>query len=142
MGSFSNWKRRFRLVNLVPPSRPALPAPAAFVPVTVRVVEEAAGEAPIEADLPNGIRLRIPTSDARLVCRVVRDVARARTQSGDTLRSASLIRSGSFSTPDRLTFRKGFDALPVLVITAFAQDPSSCHLFLFVNRRRDRLKIL
>src|SRR4029077_19509179 len=38
--------------------------------------------------------------------------------------------------------RKGFDALSGLVTTAFAQDPNSGHLFLFVNRRRDRLKIL
>ncbi len=38
--------------------------------------------------------------------------------------------------------RKGFDALSGLVITAFSQDPTSGHLFLFVNRRRDRLKIL
>ena len=38
--------------------------------------------------------------------------------------------------------RKGFDALSGLVSTAFAQDPTSGHLFLFVNRRRDRLKIL
>ena len=38
--------------------------------------------------------------------------------------------------------RKGFDALSCLVTTAFAQDPTSGHLFLFVNRRRDRLKIL
>jgi transposase len=38
--------------------------------------------------------------------------------------------------------RKGFDALAGLVTTAFAQDPTSGHLFLFVNRRRDRLKIL
>ncbi|HVI62070.1 MAG TPA: IS66 family insertion sequence element accessory protein TnpB [Bradyrhizobium sp.] len=38
--------------------------------------------------------------------------------------------------------RKGFDALSGLVITAFAQDPTSGHLFLFVNRRRDRLEIL
>jgi transposase len=29
-----------------------------------------------------------------------------------------------------------------LVTTAFGQDPTSGHLFLFVNRRRDRLKIL
>jgi transposase len=28
------------------------------------------------------------------------------------------------------------------VTTAFGQDPTSGHLFLFVNRRRDRLKIL
>ena len=37
---------------------------------------------------------------------------------------------------------KGFDALSGLVTTAFGQDPLSGHLFLFVNRRRDRLKIL
>ena len=38
--------------------------------------------------------------------------------------------------------RKGFDALSGLVTAAFSQDPTSGHLFLFVNRRRDRLKIL
>lgn len=38
--------------------------------------------------------------------------------------------------------RKGFDALCGLVTAAFDQDPLSGHLFLFVNRRRDRLKIL
>ena len=38
--------------------------------------------------------------------------------------------------------RKGFDALSGLVTTAFCQNPTSGHLFLFVNRRRDRLKIL
>ena len=38
--------------------------------------------------------------------------------------------------------RKGFDALCGLVTTAFGQDPLSGHLFLFVNRRRDRVKIL
>ena len=38
--------------------------------------------------------------------------------------------------------RKGFDALCGLVTTAFGQDPTSGHFFLFVNRRRDRMKIL
>jgi len=38
--------------------------------------------------------------------------------------------------------RKGFDALCGLVTTAFGRDPTSGHLFLFVNRRRDRIKIL
>lgn len=38
--------------------------------------------------------------------------------------------------------RKGFDALSGLVSTAFGQDPTSGHLFLFVNRRRDQIKIL
>ena len=59
--SFSNWKRRLRLSALAS-HRPALPAPSAFLPVSVRVIEHAHDESPpIEADLPNGIRLRIPT---------------------------------------------------------------------------------
>jgi|SRR6516162_5623494 hypothetical protein len=82
VSSFSNWKYRLQRIS-VSASRPALPAPSAFVPVTVRMVENTHSELlPIEVDLPNGIRLRIPTSDARLACRLVRTVAGARTGSG------------------------------------------------------------
>ena len=35
-----------------------------------------------------------------------------------------------------------FDTLAALVIEVVEQDPQSGHLFLFVNRRRDRLKVL
>ena len=38
--------------------------------------------------------------------------------------------------------RKGFDTLAVLVRDDLGDDPLSGHLFLFVGRRRDRLKIL
>jgi hypothetical protein len=38
--------------------------------------------------------------------------------------------------------RKSFDGLLGLVQTHFHQDPLSGHLFLFVNRRRDRMKVL
>jgi len=38
--------------------------------------------------------------------------------------------------------RKGFDGLSALVVGVLKQDPLSGHLFLFVNRRRDKLKIL
>lgn len=38
--------------------------------------------------------------------------------------------------------RKGFDGLQGLVTDALGQDPLSGHLFLFVNRRGDKLKIL
>src|SRR5437879_3350923 len=38
--------------------------------------------------------------------------------------------------------RKGFDGLAQLVRDQIAQDPLSGHLFVFRNRRRDRLKIL
>ncbi|MCP4571749.1 MAG: IS66 family insertion sequence element accessory protein TnpB [bacterium] len=38
--------------------------------------------------------------------------------------------------------RKGFDTLAVLVREFLGQDPMSGHLFLFISRRRDRLKVL
>ena len=38
--------------------------------------------------------------------------------------------------------RKGFDGLQGLVLNVLKQDPLTGHSFLFVNRRRDRLKIL
>ena len=38
--------------------------------------------------------------------------------------------------------RKGFDGLTGLVREGFGQDPLTGHLFLFLNRRRDRIKIL
>ncbi|MEO1999225.1 MAG: IS66 family insertion sequence element accessory protein TnpB [Planctomycetaceae bacterium] len=38
--------------------------------------------------------------------------------------------------------RKGFDGLHTLVLQVFGRDPLDGHLFLFVNRRRDRLKML
>jgi len=38
--------------------------------------------------------------------------------------------------------RKGFDGLHTLVLQVFKRDPLDGHLFLFVNRRRDRMKIL
>jgi hypothetical protein len=72
--SFYAWKRRLRLIDLAA-RRPALPAPQVFLPVNVRVVEPTTTELlPIEADLPNGVRLRIPTANARLACRLIRAV--------------------------------------------------------------------
>ena len=38
--------------------------------------------------------------------------------------------------------RKGFDGLSQLVREKIAQDPLSGHLYVFRNRRRDRVKIL
>ena len=38
--------------------------------------------------------------------------------------------------------RKGFDGLFTLVENTIKQDPFSGHLFVFRNRRRDRLKII
>lgn len=38
--------------------------------------------------------------------------------------------------------RKSFDTLAALVIEVIDEDPMSGHLFLFINRRRNRAKIL
>jgi hypothetical protein len=81
---FHAWKRRFRLADATdrPPASPS-PAPSTFLPVTVRLLERGPEEPPpVEADLPNGVRLRIPTANPRLVCRLIRAVAGARTDSG------------------------------------------------------------
>jgi hypothetical protein len=79
---FHSWKRRFRLADAADP-RPASSSPSAFLPVTVRLLQHGPTEPqPIEADLPNGVRLRIPTADPRLACRVIRAVAAADTNSG------------------------------------------------------------
>ena len=79
---FHAWKRRFGLME-APARGPTSPAPSAFLPVTVRLLEPApVGSPPIEADLPNGIRLRIPTGNGHLACRLIRAVAGARTDLG------------------------------------------------------------
>jgi len=43
---------------------------------------------------------------------------------------------------DAVDMRKGFDGLSGLVQECFSQDLLTGHLFLFLNRRRDRIKIL
>jgi hypothetical protein len=64
---FYAWKRRFRLMG--PPDQcSTLPALLTFLPVTVRVLERGPEEPlPIEIDLPNGTRLRIPTANPRVI---------------------------------------------------------------------------
>lgn len=82
VATFQSWKRRLRLIDLAE-RRPAVPAPPSFLPVTVPVAEHVLGEtAAIEADLPNGVRLRIPTANPRLACRLVRAVATIQTDFG------------------------------------------------------------
>jgi hypothetical protein len=80
--TFQSWKRRLRLIDLAD-RHPSPAAPPAFLPVTVRVPQDTPSEPlVIEADFPNGVRLRIPTTDTRLACRIVHAVARARTDAG------------------------------------------------------------
>lgn len=47
-----------------------------------------------------------------------------------------------FLAIDPTDMRKGFDGLQGLVTAVLKQDPLSGHLFLFINRRRDKLKVL
>jgi hypothetical protein len=79
---FHAWKRRFRLADVVGQC-PTLPARSTFLPVTVRLLPRGVDQSlPIEAELPNGVQLRIPTADPRLACRIVRAIATAKTNSG------------------------------------------------------------
>ena len=43
---------------------------------------------------------------------------------------------------DAIDFRKGINGLAVLVEDSLSLDPFCEHLFVFCNRRRDRIKIL
>jgi len=81
---FHSWKRRFRLAGAgAAEQRPAAPSPSTFLPVRVRLLQRGLEEPPpIEADLPNGVRLRIPAADPLLACRIIRAVAAAKTNSG------------------------------------------------------------
>jgi transposase len=47
-----------------------------------------------------------------------------------------------FLATEPADMRKGFDGLSLLVRERIAQDPLSGHLFVFRNKRRDRVKIL
>ena len=47
-----------------------------------------------------------------------------------------------FLAAEPTDMRKGFNALQGLVTGKLEKDPLSGHLFLFINRRRDKLKIL
>ena len=80
--AFYRWKRQLELTD---PSYACstLPTPSTFLPVTVRITDNHAHQpAPIEANLPNGILLRIPTANVQLACRLVRAIAGAKTDSG------------------------------------------------------------
>jgi hypothetical protein len=79
---FYAWRHRLGLREFAD-RRSTLATPATFLPVRVRVAEHTQRESPpIEADLPNGVRLRIPTSDMRLACRLTRIVVEASTKAG------------------------------------------------------------
>jgi len=47
-----------------------------------------------------------------------------------------------FMAVEPVDLRKGFDGLRAAVETVFGRDVFDGHLFLFLNRRRDRVKIL
>jgi hypothetical protein len=80
--AFYRWKQRLPLLGSSAQSR-AVPAPSPFLPVTVRLLDQVRSEPlPIEADLPNGIQLRIPTTNTHLACRLLLAIARAKTKSG------------------------------------------------------------
>lgn len=47
-----------------------------------------------------------------------------------------------FVARDPVDFRKSHDGLSGIVINVLERDPMSGHVFVFVNKRRDRIKLL
>jgi transposase len=47
-----------------------------------------------------------------------------------------------FMARDPVDFRKAFDGLCAIIQSEFGDDPFSGHIFLFFNKRRDRVKLL
>jgi hypothetical protein len=79
---FYAWKNRFRIADETTPAS-TLPGRSIFLPITVRVMEHTSDERlPIEADLPDGIHLRIPIANPHLASHFIRVVARAKTNPG------------------------------------------------------------
>ena len=107
-----------------------------------RTLDEAATV--VEVALPNGSRIRVPVNDLRAIRVVVKSAGptprtkRARgTVMLTTLGSANVLLGVQHVDP-----RKGFDGLGALVESVFQRNVFDGHLFLFVNKRRDRLTAL
>src|SRR5437660_1145786 len=78
-------------------------------------------------------------------------MAKGRPQAADWAALIDQWRESGLSLPPTLRIflavgpadmRKGFDGLALLVREVITEDPLSGHLFVFRNRRRDRVKIL
>jgi hypothetical protein len=79
--AFYRWKCALSLASTRKGRSLATRSP--FLPVAVRLVDSNTTQpVPIEADFPNGIRLRIPTGNASLACRLVCTIAGSRTDPG------------------------------------------------------------
>ena len=108
---------------------------AAFVPITLKA-------SPVEIELPNGRVVRLPLGIGQVVLvEVIRAVGALKTLEGAQIMiDFSDVRIFLCTTPTHMNC--SFDHLMGRAEEIFEQDPCSGHLFLFVNRSRDRIKIL
>ena len=110
----------------------------AFLPVRIE------GATLVEIELPNGARVRVPAG------RTGRDWERRLRRRGGSPPGSRRRRRDA--EPARRTnvylcarpvdLRKSFDGLSALVEVVFQRNVLEGHLFLFINKRRDRLKAL
>ena len=107
----------------------------AFVPITLKA-------SPVEIELPNGGIVRLPLGVGELVLvEVIRVVGTMRPWKGvPVMTNYSDVRIFLCTTPTDMHY--SFDRLLGRTREIFEQDPLDGHLFLFVNRNRDRLKLL
>ena len=138
--SFYAWRRRLAAPPIPAPSEPPL-----FVPLRLDPTSPPGGPAagPRLRDRvapPRPPPLRRPP-DPEWLGRLVAALAGLRAPGGAPMISLpSAVRA--FLCTRSVDMRKSFDGLSGLVEECFRQDLLDGHLFLFVNRRRDRIKIL
>ncbi len=102
----------------------------------------------VEIELPNEAVVRVPAEhEATLRVAISARWRIGNQRSGHRLAGGALMIRLPASVRVYLStaptdMRKSFDVLFTLVQQVFQRDPLEGHLFLFLNRRRDRLKIL
>jgi len=107
---------------------------AVFVPISLKA-------SPVEIELPNGGIVRLPLGVGQAVLvEVIRAVGAAPLEGTEVMMNFSDVRIFLCTTPTNMNY--SFDRLMGRAQEIFDQDPTSGHLFLFVNRSRDRIKIL
>ena len=139
--TFYRWKRR--LDNGIPETLQADAAEpeqngstdALFLPISLK-------KSRIEIELPNGGVVRLPADVSQGVLMASRPRGRflASLEGAPVMIEFSEIRVFLCTIPTKMNY--SFDTLMGLAQQIFDEDPLSGHLFLFVNRQRDRLKIL
>ena len=132
--SFYLWRRRLREPSSASKESQALPAPR-FLPVQLST---ATG---LQVTFPNGIQLEMAGADHQLIRSLIESLATTR-GAGRSLMLGLPQGTRIYFCTQPVDFRRGFNGLGGIIASTFEMNVLDGHLFLFVNRRQDRLKAL